>query len=190
MSFIGGMFGVLLSLLFFCKKNHLTRTDIWRLLDVITVFIPFGSMVGRIGNFLNQELYGRPVYEVFSTISTQRTEFFTSLGVFHVYDKVDSLLRVNTNFLASFFEGFVLLVVLQFLFWRHFGKRKFLPVAPGFFAALRLFLYSFVRFWLEYLKDDFTVKYVGIFTKSQWFFVIFMLVSVFLLVKKKKKVSA
>lgn len=117
MSFIGGIIGVTSALFFFCKKNHLTSKDIRLLLDIVTVIIPIGSLVGRIGNYLNQELYGRPVIEVFPTLSLDQVTQYTNRGIFHVYDNVDTLLRVNTNLLASFFEGFVVLLFMQVIFW-------------------------------------------------------------------------
>jgi phosphatidylglycerol:prolipoprotein diacylglycerol transferase len=58
MSFIGGIIGVLLALLvcrFFFK---LSRKEFVMLLDCLLVMVPLGIFFGRLGNFLNQELYG------------------------------------------------------------------------------------------------------------------------------------
>jgi len=58
MSFIGGIFGVMISLLVLAWKKRLTRKESLLLGDLIFAALPLGIMLGRIGNYLNQELYG------------------------------------------------------------------------------------------------------------------------------------
>ena len=58
MSFIGGIIGVTLALAILAWKKRLGRKDLLLLGDLIFAILPFGIMVGRIGNYLNQELYG------------------------------------------------------------------------------------------------------------------------------------
>jgi phosphatidylglycerol:prolipoprotein diacylglycerol transferase len=58
MSFIGGIFGVTLALLILAWKKHLNFKELILMGDLIFAILPFGIMIGRIGNFLNQELYG------------------------------------------------------------------------------------------------------------------------------------
>jgi phosphatidylglycerol:prolipoprotein diacylglycerol transferase len=58
MSFIGGIFGVTIALAILARKKRLTGKELLLLGDLIFAILPFGIMVGRIGNFLNQELYG------------------------------------------------------------------------------------------------------------------------------------
>jgi phosphatidylglycerol:prolipoprotein diacylglycerol transferase len=58
MSFIGGIFGVTIALVILARKKRLTGKELLLLGDLIFAILPFGIMVGRIGNFLNQELYG------------------------------------------------------------------------------------------------------------------------------------
>ncbi|MFN3511603.1 MAG: prolipoprotein diacylglyceryl transferase [Phenylobacterium sp.] len=57
MSFHGGALGVLVAVLVFVKVN---RLDLLRLGDVVTAAVPFGLFFGRIANFINGELWGRP----------------------------------------------------------------------------------------------------------------------------------
>lgn len=54
----GGFIGVGLGLLWATRK---LKVDIWKLLDVITVPAAFGLALGRVGNFINQELFNPPV---------------------------------------------------------------------------------------------------------------------------------
>jgi phosphatidylglycerol:prolipoprotein diacylglycerol transferase len=58
MSFIGGIFGVTIALVMLARKKRFTAKELLLLGDMIFAILPFGIMVGRIGNFLNQELYG------------------------------------------------------------------------------------------------------------------------------------
>lgn len=56
MSFHGGLIGAVLGGILFCRS---TRTDPWDVADLITPTAPIGLGLGRLGNFLNGELYGR-----------------------------------------------------------------------------------------------------------------------------------
>jgi len=57
MSFHGGVLGVLVAVTLFAKANKL---DLFRLGDVVTAAAPIGLFFGRIANFINGELWGRP----------------------------------------------------------------------------------------------------------------------------------
>jgi phosphatidylglycerol:prolipoprotein diacylglycerol transferase len=52
MSFHGGLLGVLIGALIFCRKKGL---DFWRVTDMYTVTIPIGLGLGRLGNFINAD---------------------------------------------------------------------------------------------------------------------------------------
>ena len=56
MSFHGAVIGVILSTIFFCKKNN---QNIFYYLDLVALSSPIGIFLGRISNFINSELYGR-----------------------------------------------------------------------------------------------------------------------------------
>src|SRR4030042_1829811 len=56
MSFHGGLIGVLLVGILFSWKN---KKSFWKITDLIIVTAPIGLGLGRIGNFINGELYGR-----------------------------------------------------------------------------------------------------------------------------------
>ena len=56
MSFHGGFLGVLVAVAFFAWRN---RVDWWRLMDYIAPLVPIGLGAGRLGNFINGELWGR-----------------------------------------------------------------------------------------------------------------------------------
>ena len=56
MSYHGGVLAVLAATIFFCRKRQIA---FWRFADLICPAIPLGYTFGRIGNFINGELYGR-----------------------------------------------------------------------------------------------------------------------------------
>ena len=57
MSFHGGLLGVLLALYWFAKNR---KTSFLVVSDLVAPLVPFGLAFGRLGNFINGELWGRP----------------------------------------------------------------------------------------------------------------------------------
>lgn len=184
MSFIGGLLGVVLSWIFLVRRYTFSYRDFFLLTDLLILPTWFWIMLWRIGNFLNQELYGRLVSDVFPTISSSMVSFFSSFGIFHIYNRVDQFLRINTNFLASFFEGFLVFFVSLILIVIFVKKKKW---QIGILSSFFLVWYSLIRFLLEYFRMDSQSEYVFWFTKSQWFFVFSFVVGVFLMISFLRK---
>lgn len=176
MSFIGGIFGVLISVFIFFQIKGLKKREFFVIFDLILIFVPLGILLGRLWNFLNQELYGIPVDHLPSWLST----LFSTLGATYIYPKVDQFLRVNTNMLAMIFEWALLFWVQILTFFWQIKKRywKVWLLATNF-----LLFYSLVRFWLEYLRADSQWEWIGILTKSQRFFLIFIIIALVLKLK-------
>jgi prolipoprotein diacylglyceryltransferase len=80
--------------------------------------VPVGIFFGRFGNFLNQELYGTIIPSNFWWLPSWVVQFALDTQLFHVYDKIWSELRINTNFLSMLFEWLLLAIVLRFCFFR------------------------------------------------------------------------
>lgn len=172
MSFIWGIIGVVSSvgLLLYVKK--MTWRDFLLLFDLILIFVPLGIFFGRFGNFLNQELYGIPLDSLpvwFATI-------LSNLHLTHVYPHVDRVLRVNTNFLSMILEGMLIFGVQLFIFFSQIKKKKW---KIWLLSVNFLLLYSVIRFWLEYLRADSQMEIVGVFSKSQRFFLVFVMIACF-----------
>ncbi len=183
MSFVWWGIWVVLAVWFFQYWYQFSRDEKWLLYDLMTAIVPFGVLIGRIWNFLNQELYGLTVQQI-GLHSERLITFLQTIWVFHIYPQVDSLLRVNTNFLASFFEGFVLLILMQLIFWKKLVYQK---INFWVLAACWLFCYSFFRFFLEYLRYDSSLEFFGWFSKSQYFMIFFMIFSVVVVSRRIKK---
>ena len=126
MSFHGGLIGVLIVGILFSWKN---RKSFWKIADLFIVTAPIGLGLGRIGNFINGELYGR----------------VTQVPWGMVFPKADSLPRHPSQLYESALEGGVLFLVLWFL------KGKKLPT--GGLLALFLFVYGVFRFFLEFFRE-------------------------------------
>ena len=97
MSFHGGALGALAAAIIFCRRRSL---DFWRLADLFCPAIPLGYTFGRIGNFINGELFGRP------------TE--VPWGMYFPLDQ-EGLLRHPSQLYEAFGEGILLFAVLWFL---------------------------------------------------------------------------
>lgn len=175
MSFLGWLFGVVVAILTFRKIKKGKRADLRILFDIILVLLPFGLGLVRLGNYLNQELYGVLVSDWLPRLGYPLFALLQSSNLFHVYPAVDSFLRVNTNFLSMFWEGLVTLVLWLFVF--RYQIRRHLR-RPWLWSALFLLRYSFVRFVLDYFRADAQLEFVGPFTISQRFFVIFFVLAI------------
>ena len=134
MSFHGGFIGVLLSILYFCKKN---KISFFLISDFIVKLVPIGLFFGRIGNFINGELWGKP------------TDLF--IGV--IFPSIDNIPRHPTQLYEAFLEGIVLFLVLNILLLKN--KRPYLVTANF------LILYSSFRFIIEFYRvPDLHIGYI------------------------------
>lgn len=75
-----------------------------RIGDSILSFTPIGIFLGRIGNFLNQELYGITIPADFRGLPNKIVTLAQNSRLFYIYDTVDQLRRINTNMLSALGE--------------------------------------------------------------------------------------
>lgn len=180
MSFFGGMIWVILSLVCLFVIRKLSRKDFLLFLDCIVFIVPVWIILWRFGNYLNQELYWLVIPEWAWWLSEWLVSFLTNLNFFHVYPKVDLLLRVNTNFVSILFEGIVLFLIILFVSLKQIKKEK---IKIWLNSSVFLIFYSLFRFFIEYLRVDSQSQMVWIFTTSQWLFlslfVIWILIFIF-----------
>ena len=142
MSFHGGLIGVLIVGILFSWKNE---KSFWRIADLIIVTVPIGLGLGRIGNFINGELYGR----------------VTQVPWGMIFPKGGPLLRHPSQLYESSLEGGILFLILWLI------KDKKLPT--GGLLAIFLSLYGAFRFFVEFFREpDIQVGFVlGSFTMGQ-----------------------
>jgi len=176
MSFIWWLLGVILWVSIFVWKKKFSRKEFLMLLDLLCCMLPLCIAFWRLWNFLNQELYwiifNNQFWRSKWTIWT-----LTSLWFLHIYEKIDSSLRINTNLLSIIFEWILLFITLISIFIKQIknDKRKILKIWITF-----LLRYSTIRFLFEYLRQDSQSEFIWSFSKSQRFFVIFIIIWIIL----------
>ena len=170
MSFIGWILWVIIWVSIFIRKKKFSRKEFIILLDLLACILPLCIAFWRLWNFLNQELYwiafNNPFWWSEWTVWT-----LTSLWFLHIYDKIDSALRINTNLLSIIFEWILLFTTLIIIFIKQIknGTRKIWRIWMIF-----LLRYSIIRFLFEYIRQDSQSEFIWPFTRSQRFFVIFI----------------
>ncbi|MCW5205896.1 prolipoprotein diacylglyceryl transferase [Desulfobulbus sp. F5] len=134
MSFHGGVIGVLIVGLLFCRR---TQLDFWKAADVYVVTVPIGLGLGRIGNFMNGELYGRTTEAAWGMIFP--------LG--------GSLPRHPSQLYEALLEGLLLFLILWPLRakpWQNSLKRLW---PHGSLLALFLIFYGIFRYIIEFFRE-------------------------------------
>ena len=123
-------------------------------MDAIAAAIPAGYTFGRLGNFLNGELYGRittmpwgivfPQAEKFSASLKWVQEFAAKIGM-EISSATVNLPRHPSQLYEAFFEGVVLFGILWCI-----RKRK---IWDGMISAAYVFAYGAFRFVIEYFRE-------------------------------------
>lgn len=185
MAFLGGVIGVVIMLLWIQWKQRFSLQELKVLWDLILCIVPLGIFLGRIANFLNQEMVGKAI--VSFPLWFQKIAGF--LWLVHIYPLIDMTRRFNVNISQAIFEGLTPLVVGLLLFailYDSRTKRSFdrLRMTQGTIVSFFFIRYGFVRFLLEFAKDIPSYEYWWFFTVSQYLSLILLVAGVWLLWKK------
>jgi len=127
MSYHGGMLGVVLAGYGFCRRRRLA---FWQMADLVAPTVPLGYTFGRIGNFINGELFGRPTAAAW--------------GMYFPADPARQL-RHPSQLYEACGEGLLLFVLV----W---GLRN-RPGLKGALLGLYLMGYGVVRFGIEFFRQ-------------------------------------
>jgi len=146
MSFHGGMLGVIVSQIWFAHSRH---KPFWQVMDFVAPCVPTGLGAGRIGNFINGELWGRP-----ADPSLPWAMVFPQSG--------SNIPRHPSQIYQFLLEGIVLFLVL----WIYARKER----KPAQVSAAFLLGYGIVRFTAEYFREP--DQHLGVLamnmTMGQW----------------------
>ncbi|MCO4200754.1 prolipoprotein diacylglyceryl transferase [Aeromonas hydrophila] len=126
MSFHGGLIGVITAMVWFAHK---TNRHFFTVADFVAPLIPFGLGVGRIGNFLNGELWGR----------------VTDVPWAIIFPEAGPEPRHPSQLYQFALEGVVLFIILN-LFWRKNPPR-------GAISGMFLLFYGLFRFLVEFVRQ-------------------------------------
>lgn len=129
MSFHGAVVGVIAAAYLYSIKS---KISFLKITDLVVLYAPIGIFCGRIANFINDELWGR-VTDVPWAVR------FPSGGY---------LPRHPSQLYEAFFEGLVMLVVLNFM-WRY----KYVRERAGLVSAVFITLYGLFRILMEQFRE-------------------------------------
>ena len=127
MSFHGGLIGVIVAIYAFSRKNRISFLAVG---DFVAPLAPMGLFFGRIGNFIGQELYGRPTDGPWAMLFSSDP---LQLG------------RHPSQLYEAFLEGLVLFFIVQFY------ARK--PRLFGEVGGVFLIGYGVFRFLVEFVRE-------------------------------------
>ncbi len=153
MSYHGGLVGVVIAFVAYTKARKIDTLD-WG--DMMVAAIPFGYFFGRLGNFINGELYGRvtslpwgvifPEGERIPTSEAWVRELAAASGIDIAGKASVNLPRHPSQLYEAFGEGILLGLLLWFLFRR---RKPF----KGFVVGVYLIGYGLIRFLIEYARQ-------------------------------------
>ena len=161
MSFHGGFLGVLLAMVIFNKKYQFT---FFQTTDFIAPLIPLGLGFGRIGNYINGELWGRVTDSSWGILAPDQSGLWEK--------------RFPTQLYEALLEGFVLFCIL----WLFSNKK------PQVIATSSLFLifYGIFRFIIEFVRaPDSHIGYLAFdwLTMGQLLSIPMIFIGIYLLIK-------
>lgn len=129
MSFHGGVIGVMLGIFWMVRREKLS----WlRVHDYVACSIPFGMFFGRIANFVNGELWGRP----------------TDVPWAMIFKGADELPRHPSQLYQAGLEGLVLGIILWWMFWKTDARYE-----PGKLVGAFAFFMGIFRFVSETVRE-------------------------------------
>ncbi len=167
MSFHGGLIGVMLALAWHARKHGRAFLEVG---DFIAPLVPLGLAFGRIGNFINGELWGRPADP--------------SLPWAMVFPYVDDLPRHPSQLYQAGLEGLALFILL----WLYSARPRPLGAVSGLF----LIGYGGFRFIAEYFRnpDDGILGYMTFnISMGQWLSLPMIVLGVWLWTRARRRLS-
>lgn len=127
MSFHGGLIGAVLAVVFHTRRHKISAISFT---DILAANVPIALMFGRIANFINGELYGRP----------------TDVSWAIPFPKGGGIPRHPSQLYEAALEGLILYVVLRMVY-------KYAHHIKGITTAAFLMGYGSARFLVEYFRD-------------------------------------
>ena len=153
MSYHGGFIGGLVGMIVWCLRR---KQPVFKWIDAMVTAIPLGYTFGRIGNFLNGELFGRITTVPWGIVFPNAERFSLSLEWVRAFAEKAGLFVTNNAALVNlprhpsqlyeaFFEGIVLWIII----WSIHRRKKWDGLLSGVYMAG----YGFFRFIIEYFRE-------------------------------------
>lgn len=131
LSFHGGILAGICGVILFAKRNNLSNI---LLFDLIAIVLPFGIFLGRIGNFINGELFGKITTHAFGMIFST-----DSLGA----------IRHPSQLYEATLEGAIIFIIINFIFWHTNAIKS----NPGLLSYIFIILYCVTRIVCEIFRE-------------------------------------
>ncbi len=138
MAFHGGFAGVVVAGLWFCRRERIGMLSMG---DLLALAVPVGLMLGRLANFVNAELWGRPTTLPWGVI-------FPGEAAQACAGVVGVCARHPSQLYQAALEGLLLAVVLAWLAFRRGWLKR-----PGALMGLFLAGYGVARFLVEFVRQ-------------------------------------
>lgn len=153
MSYHGGFIGGLVGMILWCLRR---KQPVFKWIDAMVTAIPLGYTFGRIGNFLNGELFGRITTVPWGIVFPNAERFSLSLEWVRAFAEKAGLSVTNNAVLVNlprhpsqlyeaFFEGIILWVII----WSIHRRKKW----DGLLSGVYMTGYGFFRFIIEYFRE-------------------------------------
>lgn len=147
-SFYGVLIAGLLTFFFFSKKifkEKESKQSFFVLLDIGVISLALAQVIGRWGNYFNQELFGKPC------------EYFFCIPIEYIYRPLEFL--NFTHFHPVFLYESILMLIL-FLVLIYIFKSRYYII--GYISSIYLISHSVIRFSLEFLRLDIQPEFLGL----------------------------
>jgi len=154
MSYHGGLVGAIVGAYIFSRKNSMHFLQI---VDTVSYAAPLGYTFGRLGNFINGELFGRistkswaivfPDAPLFSTNYAWVRTISDTLGIAYESGGMVNLPRHPSQLYEALFEGVVLFLFMWFVIRKRREKQSY-----GYGISVYLMGYGIIRFIIEYFR--------------------------------------
>ena len=162
MSSHGGFIGAGIALIAFCRYNN---KPLLKLADGVSTLVPIGFFLGRIANFINGELWGKPSQAPWAVI------FPKSHPLGHLYPNLVAP-RHPSQLYEALLEGLVLGVYLNYRFWK--AKASERPLRTGQLTAEFFIGYAIARILAECFREPDASLISGL-TRGQFYSVFLLL---------------
>ena len=126
MSFHGGLIGVIIAIYLFSRKSY----SFLQVTDIVAPSVPIGLFFGRLANFMNHELVGRPTSKLIGVV------YYPGDQPHHPSQLYEALL-----------EGILLFLILQVLIYKTNVLKQ-----VGVVSSIFLIIYSIFRFFIEFSR--------------------------------------
>jgi len=162
----GGFVGVVIGMIWYAR---ISKQSFWPIADLIASVVPPGFFFGRIANFINGELWGKPTEQPWGVLFPRAPDFVYSIG------------RHPSQLYAACLEGLAVFIYVQWRFW----KTSITFQTPGRLGGEFLIAYSVARIFGEIFREPDASLILG-FSRGQFYSVLLAIGGVITIILAEK----